>query len=132
MRRLLVLSFVLLILSPLFAGLWVLTDTIRFVAAAEPAAGTVTGTSQAAEKTWYANFRYTDATGATQQARTAWASTFNAYDPGTVLPILYRPDAPGTVRIATPWGLWGFPALILVPTLLLYGLIFHAIRRSRA
>ena len=131
MRKTLLVPLIALVLSPLLTGLWVLVDTILFVAAAELAQGTVTGTSQAAEKMWHAHFSYADATGVLRQGKTAWASSFNTQDVGTVLPILYRPEAPETVRIASPWALWGFPALILVPTLAAYALVLRVLRARR-
>jgi len=118
-------------LTTLGIGLFLLSDAVRFSRTAQPAEGEVISVErQHGENgvTYRPSIRYRTAAGEIRTAPTHISSSGYDYPIGARVRILYDPDAPGSVRIDSPVSLYLLPAAFLgsgLITLIVLGSLRH-------
>lgn len=111
-------------------GGWLVADAARFAGVARPATGTVVSvetvtTQQTGNEgiSFVPTIRYETPDGTVHEAPTHVSSSGYDFPIGARIAILYDPTAPGEVRTAGVFSLWGLPVAFLAAGLVLLGLI---------
>lgn len=100
----------------ILTGSMMLLDSARFAIRAERTTATVVSverTDDGAGRAYRPTLGYADGSGQPRRGVTHITAAHYDYDPGETVEILYDPAAPGEVRIADFFALWGLPALFI-------------------
>jgi len=107
--------FLVLGVGALIAAVVTLVLTLRFVAGAERATGTVIDLSRETDSegavVFYPILRFTTAEGRTLEFRSSTGSSFPP-QPGDRVEVLYDPDDPQDARLSGFFDVWGLPIVL--------------------